>query len=34
VRVARSVMSSTEDRVALARVCLAFAGEIAQDQRR
>jgi len=32
VRVSRSVMSSTEDRVALARVCLAFAGEIADGR--
>jgi LPPG:FO 2-phospho-L-lactate transferase len=32
VRVARSVMSSTEDRVALARICLAFAAEIADGQ--
>jgi LPPG:FO 2-phospho-L-lactate transferase len=34
VRVARSVMSGTEDRVALARVCLAFAAEIAKMLRR
>jgi hypothetical protein len=29
VKVVPSVMSSTEDRVALARACLAFTGEIA-----
>jgi LPPG:FO 2-phospho-L-lactate transferase len=34
VQVARSVMSDTEDRVALARVCLAFAGELADGRRR
>ena len=34
VRVARSVMSNTEDRVALARVCLDFAAEIAKMPRR
>jgi LPPG:FO 2-phospho-L-lactate transferase len=34
VRLARSVMSGAEDRVALARVCLAFAAEIARKPRR
>jgi LPPG:FO 2-phospho-L-lactate transferase len=34
VRVAPAVMSDTEDRVALARVCLAFAGELADGRRR
>ncbi len=34
VRAAHSVMSGTEDRIALARVCLAFAAEIAEKQRR
>ena len=30
VKVAQTVMSSADDRVALARTCLAFAGEIAR----
>jgi LPPG:FO 2-phospho-L-lactate transferase len=34
VRVAPAVMSDTEDRVALARVCLAFAGELADGRHR